>query len=649
MKINIKNITYFAIVAVMAAFASTAQAQTRVYYVSDRQVQNLLNQIETRTNTFQTQVDRRLDRSRVDGTGTEDSINNMIANFETATDRLRDNFASRNSTRADVQEVLNRAIFVNRFMEANRLSAAAENSWVQIRTDLNTLAGFYRVNTNWNMNPGFPTTVGNVYTVGDSSVRTLLARIESRTNTFKIQIDRNLDRNNNDGTAREDSINNMIANFETATDRLNSNFASRRSTVADVQEVLDRAVWVNSYVTSNRVSRPAQSSWNLIRTDLNTLAGYYRVATNWNSTSPMPGMLPGTTFGSFDTRLTGTYRLNNSLSDNISTIIDRTVTSGNYNDARQERMRRNLETRLASPDVLTLEKVGQRVIVSSTNGPSVELRADGTRQTETSENGRPVTTTVTATNRDLTINREGDRMNDYTVSFMPMNNGQLKVERRIYIENQSTSVISTSVYDKTSQSPMWNTSTYPVGMDNRPTNGYMIPNNTVITATLDTLLSTRTARDGDRFSMTVNSPSQYSGAIIEGNVVGERSGVVSGRANLSLNFNTIRMLDGRTYTFAGYANQVRDSNGNTVTVDDEGQIRDGSQTTKTVTRAGIGALLGGIIGAIAGGGSGAAIGAGVGAGAGAGTVILQGRDNLELAAGSQFTITATAPANIGRR
>ena len=84
-------------------------------------------------------------------------------------------------------------------------------------------------------------------------------------------------------------------------------------------------------------------------------------------------------------------------------------------------------------------------------------------------------------------------------------------------------------------------------------------------------------------------------------------------------------------------------------VNNEGTVRDSNQTTKTVTRAGIGAALGAIIGAIAGGGQGAAIGAAVGAGAGAGTVVLQGRDNIELGQGSEFAITASAPASVGSR
>jgi outer membrane lipoprotein SlyB len=46
--------------------------------------------------------------------------------------------------------------------------------------------------------------------------------------------------------------------------------------------------------------------------------------------------------------------------------------------------------------------------------------------------------------------------------------------------------------------------------------------------------------------------------------------------------------------------------------------------------------------AIVGGGKGAAIGAAVGAGAGAGAVYVQGREDLDLMSGAEFTIRASA-------
>ncbi len=88
---------------------------------------------------------------------------------------------------------------------------------------------------------------------------------------------------------------------------------------------------------------------------------------------------------------------------------------------------------------------------------------------------------------------------------------------------------------------------------------------------------------------------------------------------------------------------VTDENGKTVKVDTEGTAKGDSQTKETVKRGGIGAGVGAIIGAIAGGGKGAAIGAILGGGAGAGSVVLQGKDDLQLKAGSSVTVQASAP------
>ena len=176
---------------------------------------------------------------------------------------------------------------------------------------------------------------------------------------------------------------------------------------------------------------------------------------------------------------------------------------------------------------------------------------------------------------------------------------------------------------------------------------FVIANGTRLTATLREAITTDSSQVNDRFVMEVTAPSQYQGAVIEGRVIkAENSGRVSGRANVSLDFETIRMPNGDSYRFAGIIDSVTAINGDNVTVNNEGTIRDSNRTTTTATRAGIGAVLGAIIGAVAGGGQGAAIGAGVGAGAGAGTVLIQGRDKIDLGRGSQFAITATAPANV---
>jgi hypothetical protein len=89
---------------------------------------------------------------------------------------------------------------------------------------------------------------------------------------------------------------------------------------------------------------------------------------------------------------------------------------------------------------------------------------------------------------------------------------------------------------------------------------------------------------------------------------------------------------------------VQTHTGENARVDNEGAVRESqSQTRTTVERTGIGTAIGALIGAIADGGKGAAIGAAIGAGAGAGSVYVQGRDDLDLMRGTDFTIRASSP------
>lgn len=657
-KINLKLITFFAAVIMMSALGTAVSAQVRPYRVSNQTVQSVLDRIDNSVNALKSEIDNGSGSDRQNGNFRADTGGTLIANFENATDNLKNKFSSRTSTTTDVRAVLDQAYPLNTFIRNNRVTVSSKNRWQTLRTDLDTLAGYYGVRTSWNDSVTVPVNQG-AYTVSDTQLRTLLTSLRTRERSFRLAYD---------GWARYGGRNRLnttnelpqsINEFEAALTELNGNFSERNSRGRGIEPVLRPSVSINSYLAANRTNSSVTSKWTLVRNDLNTLASYYRLSWDWNNPVYPTGNQNGGQYGNqngdqngdrfdIDSRMTGTYRLNTSQSDNVTTIVDRAIVSANYPENQRDRSRRMLERRLQSPETLTLEKRGREIMMSSANAAMITLQADGVTQSETSGNGNIVKTTVTATDRDVTINYEGDRMNDYYVSFTPTRNGQLRVTRRVNLEGQNQTVTATSVYDKTSRTSQWNT-TMPSNTGGSTVNGFLIPNNTNIVATLDNAISTRTAKGGDRVSMTVTSPDQYDGAVIEGTVNGQQSGVVSGRANLSISFETIRLRNGRTYRFAGIVDQVRQPNGSSVNVNNEGSIRDSSQTTKTVTRAGVGAMIGAIIGAIAGGGEGAAIGAGVGAGAGAGTVVLQGRDNLDLGTGAQFTITAAAPSNVSSR
>jgi len=485
--------------------------------------------------------------------------------------------------------------------------------------------------------------------------RQLLTRLETNAERFRLSLSQSLDQGRLDGTRREENISNVLDDFNHVVDHVRERYDRQQLVAADVQALLARASRLDRFMTNqanrqrNNVSARAQSDWAMLRTDLDQLAGMYNVA--WNRTNDAPySNYPPTDNNSYnyDTGLTGTYRLNVAQSEDPRREAQLATNSLPARDRR--RTYDTLMMRLESPAELAIERRGDNVTIASTRAPQINFIADGSERVERGANGNSIRARAAFNGDQLTVSSTGDLNNDFAVTFDPLNNGRrLQVTRRITLPNVNAPIVVRSIYDRTADTARFDVyrggSTYPTtGTVGGSTDGYIITNGTTLIATLNNDLNTRNSREGDRFTMTVREPSQYSGATIEGHVSQvNRSGRVTGRSELTFNFDRIRMRDGRTYSFSGFVENVRTSNGESVRVDNEGTVQDSSRTDTTVQRTAIGTAVGAIIGAIAGGGKGAAIGAVLGAGGGAGSVYVQGSDDLDLRSGTEVTIRTSSP------
>jgi hypothetical protein len=508
------------------------------------------------------------------------------------------------------------------------------------------------------------------YRVNDREIQQLIQRIETRASRFRTSVADALDQSRLDNTQREDNINQLVADFEQATSQLRERFNRRESTTADVQAVLDRAARIDNFMQRRRLAGMAERDWSLLRTDLDQLARAYNVAWNWNSNQGTGNRgnyggnrgNSGSNRGNYvgDARLTGTYRLDTSESTNARTAVENAVRS--LPSDQRQRASEALLRRMEAPDVLAIERRGRTFTIASSRAPQATFEADGQEHVEESPNGRGATRVrVNLAGDQLAINSTGNRATDYTITFDPVNNGnELRVTRRLYSDRLTQPVVVESLYDRTSdvaQLDIYNgaPSNSPNNSDNYPSAGrasgdYIIPDGTMLVARLNEDISTTRARTGDRFTMTVVSPPEFEGATVEGSVGNvDRGGRVTGRSQMALNLERIRLRNGQTYRFDGTIESVRAANGETIRVDNEGSVRDDSQTKRTVTRTAIGSAIGAVLGAVVGGGSGAAVGAVVGAGAGAGSVYVQGRNDLEMPSGTELSIRASAPRSSSGR
>jgi hypothetical protein len=508
----------------------------------------------------------------------------------------------------------------------------------------------------------------------EKQVRDTIRNLSSQIDSFEYSLEDDMRRSSADSQDIDEASRNLD-NLQQAITTFDDNFNARRENRDDVNNIVAAAQDVEGFFRRQPANQRVAQDWNSIKTNIDRLAGNYGVTPNWSgrvsavpprssstrSNYPPTANYPARNASVSNSGLTGTYRLDASKSENTDQILTETGVAG--------AQRQDLEKKLTAPAEVALDVRGNQVTLASSNASPVTLVADGRDKSDTDANGKTVRLRATLKGDELTISSIGGDT-DYTIIFSPTDGDRsLKVTRRITTPYLQQTVFADSFYQRTddvarlgidtsvdnnaptggwsssdNSQPNGNSSpTGPVLGPNR-TGDFIVPNGTVVTAMLENTIDTNVSQNSDRFKMTVQSPLEFRGAVIEGHITGVgRSGRVSGRSNVTFNFDTITLRDGKMYDFAGFLQSIKDQNGKSVAVDTEGTAKGSSQTKETAKRGGVGAGLGAIIGAITGGGTGAVVGAIIGGSVGAGSVVVQGRDDLQLYKGSMITITSSSP------
>jgi len=497
----------------------------------------------------------------------------------------------------------------------------------------------------------------------EREVNELLSNLSIKIDDFQYNINYEVNRSTvsqQDETKNSDSLKDLRDDI----DGLRDNLAAGRDSDKDVSQMLTTAKDLNDYILRLKLNAKSLNDWKAVRDLLDKLASNYGLTNSWNTSS---NNRTNTNYGT--SYLTGTYQLDESRSDNVREIVSEALQNSN---PRNSNAQSDLEEKLESPQQLAIEIRGQQATLASTLNQQITLSADGQDRSQNLPDGSSVRLRTTLRGQELTVSTLGTDQ-DYTVTFTSTDNGKsLKVTRRITNEDVNQTIFVESFYRKSDslarldiyddQNNNRTTTTggnYPTNPSNNPSttttnlpptrrtprNGqYIVPNGEIMTGTLENEISSKVSQNNDRFRMRITAPNQFRGAVVEGYITGiERSNRNPvGSAKFTLNFETIRLTSGQIYDFAGFLQNVTDSNGKNVKVDEEGTVSK-SSTKETAKRAGIGAGAGAIIGAIFGGAKGAIIGAGIGAGGGAGTVAIQNKGDLELKAGSSLTVQSSAP------
>jgi hypothetical protein len=494
----------------------------------------------------------------------------------------------------------------------------------------------------------------HAFAQNQSNLKTM-RQINIKFEDFRYNLNENII-NGNFSRSDQDNVKDLLDNLEDSIVNLDNNLQKNNESADDVSDVNSKAENMNRFISQTKFDSKTTRSWNDLRGLIQKLSDDFGGNSNDNNNFP--------TGNNSSNGLTGTYKLNTSKSDNAAELVNDAMR--NASDSERVAAEKHLSEKLDSPEMIAFDVRGSQVTIASSKSSQVTIEANGREKIQRAADGKNVRVQSTLNRDELTVSIEqeaqnGNRLRDYSyvVSFSSYQNGKsLRVVRRLTDDEINQTFIVTSYYEKSSdiaQIDIYNNSNgsdddgWSSNSDKRPntnnrrTGDFVIADGVILTAMLQDNLSTKVSQNNDKFHLRVEAPSQYRGAIIEGTVSGiNRSGKVVGNSKLTFNFEKIRLTNGQTYDFAGFVQNITDANGKNVKIDEEGTASK-SQTKESIKRGGIGAGAGAIIGAIIGGAKGAVIGAVIGGGGGAGSVIVAGKNDIEITQGSSFTIQSSSP------
>jgi hypothetical protein len=282
---HISRIAAMLAILLLAGLANTALAQ-HPYRLSEDDMRGLLDRLERDSDQFRQSMDKSLDRSALDGTRAEDRINDFVKDFAESTSRLRDRYDDNQSASGTMQEVLNRASRIDRFVTNHRLSGRVYDDWRRVRADLDELASTYTVSWTW---PAVDvvTTQDTVVIdrharrVNDEDVKNIIRNIDNEAEHFRHSLRDALNHSHFNHTSTEDDINAFVKNFENSTDRLKDHFGKHNAATDDVEEVMNRAARIDAFMRNHELSSRSQEDWQNLRRNLDALSAAYSVSWRW--------------------------------------------------------------------------------------------------------------------------------------------------------------------------------------------------------------------------------------------------------------------------------------------------------------------------------------------------------------------------------
>lgn len=280
---------------------------------NNRDITSSVTHLRNHSREFEQTLDRELDRSRYDGSRTEDNLNRLANRFKKAAEDLKNQYKGNRKHEKGADEarrLLDIASQLDRALSASRLSRRnylIMNSWAEMERDLATISQAY----NYNYHGSYGRNRGNNDRYGrdddrygrnddrsgrdddryprdnrrtngryDRNLSSTISNLKYKARSFEDRLDQ--DRYDRNGS----NLERLSDRFKNAVDDLADEYDENRGTNSgynEAEKVLRIGEQLDREISNSRVGRAVKSDWSSIEGDLKTLANAYNKSYSGNN------------------------------------------------------------------------------------------------------------------------------------------------------------------------------------------------------------------------------------------------------------------------------------------------------------------------------------------------------------------------------
>src|SRR5712691_8638450 len=133
----------FVMILILGITAVGAASQTR--RGTQQYQRQVIHQLESHLDTFRNSLNASFNRNGTDNSRQQENTNLIMSNLTDAVTRMHERVDRREATANDAQEILNNAAAIDRFLQRRPQDWRTQQSWTNVRSDLDRLASIYGV------------------------------------------------------------------------------------------------------------------------------------------------------------------------------------------------------------------------------------------------------------------------------------------------------------------------------------------------------------------------------------------------------------------------------------------------------------------------------------------------------------------------